>query len=124
METEHWSMIKEFQGVQLLRDPETMQCRIVPIERQQPQKPEPQIKDKITPEMTQRAEASWAAYCLTRDTGAKSAPSSPEPLKVMGFDEKLKHDWESSLNIKMEFLSFENYKAFMRGMQRHTSATK
>lgn len=102
METQYWAKVKEFHGVQLLRDPETMQCRIMPIERQAEPKTK-SVETPVTPEQMARAEASWLAHCMARDAGMRAAASTPEPQKPMTFEEKLENDWRYSPALRAEF---------------------
>lgn len=110
METKYWSKVKEFQGVQLLRDPETMQCRILPIERPQPQqKPEP----VISPEMERKAEEAYQSYMLTKNKPVMPVVQ-PQPLT---FEEQIKHDWQYSPSIRAEFISLASYEAYCRAVR-------
>ena len=105
MKTTYWTKIKEFHGVQLLRDPESLQSRITPIERPQPQqKPEPQI----SPEMRARAEASWESYLA----GTRLPSPVKAEVKPMTFEERVQHEWRHSPSLRKEFVTFGSYQAF------------
>lgn len=105
--------VKEFHGVQLLRDPETMQCRIVPIERPQqvPQTP----KVEFSQAAIEATEKAVALYKLMQESKVTISPRviEPEP-KPMTFDEQLAHDWRHSPSLRKEFVSFGSYQLFKR----------
>lgn len=107
METKYWRKVKEFQGVQLLRDTETMQCRIMPIERQSEPKTK-SVETPVTPEQMARAEASWAAHYMERQA------TPIQTVKPLGFDEQNQHNWKNSPALRKEFTSFGSYQAYMR----------
>ena len=115
METKYWTKIKEFHGVQMLRDPETMQCRIVPIERPQPQTTAEPVYSQAAIEATERAVKLGQLM-----TNAKITTSprviEPEP-KPMTFDEQLEHDWRHSPALRKEFSSQASYEAYMRAQK-------
>ena len=110
METQFWSKVKEFHGVQIIRDPDTMQSRIIPVPQRKKQIAESFV---ITEEMRARAEESWRLHCMLRD--AKPVTSLPivkqvEP-KPMTFEEQLEHDFRHSPALRKEFTSFGSYQA-------------
>src|SRR3972149_10881275 len=109
METKYWAKIKEFHGLQLLRDPESLQTRITPIERPQPlQKPEPEIPEHIK----RRAERSWQLHLAGTRQASPVQTVKAEP--VLTFEEKVKEDWRTRPNIRAEFTSFGSYQAYKR----------
>src|SRR3990167_4553519 len=108
METKYWAKIKEFHGLQLLRDPESLQSRITPIERPQPQqKPEPQI----SPERQAWIDGAYAKYLAEQAAKATPAAIQPQP---MSFEERVQHEWKHSPSLRREFTSFGSYQAFKR----------
>ena len=112
METKYWTKVKEFQGVQLLRDPETLQCRIVPIERPQPQKTAEPV---YSPEAIAATEKAVALYKLMQESKVTTSHRVIEPeKKPMTFEDQLEHDWRFNPGIRKEFASQASYEAFKR----------
>lgn len=106
----YWTKIKEFHGVQILRDTETMQCRIMPIERQAEPKTK-SVETPATPEQMARAEASWAAHYMERQA------TPIQTVKPLGFEEQIKNDWRTRPDIRAEFISQASYEAYMRAQK-------
>lgn len=110
----YWAKVKEFQGVELLRDPVTMQCRIISIERPQPQTAEPVYSQAAL----ESAEKAIALYRLMRDAKITTSPHVIEPeQKPMTFDEQIQHDWRFNPSIRKEFTSQASYEAYMRAQK-------
>lgn len=90
----YWTKVKEFHGVQMLRNPETFECRILPIERQVEPKAK-SVETPVTPEQMARAEASWAAHYIERQV----TPAQPLPERPKTPEET----WRTSPALRAEF---------------------
>lgn len=110
METQYWTKVKEFHGVELLRNPETFECRILPIERQAEPKTK-SVETPATPEQMARAEASWAAHYMERQA------TPIQTVKPLGFEEQIKNDWRTRPDIRAEFISLTSYEAYCRAVR-------
>lgn len=116
METKYWTKVKEFHGIQILRDPETMQCRIVPIERPQQELQTPKVE--FSQAAIEATEKAVALYKLMQESKVTTSPHVIEPeQKPMTFDEQLEHDWRYNPGIRKEFTSQASYTAYMRAVR-------
>jgi hypothetical protein len=118
METKYWTKVKEFHGIQIIRDPDTMQSRIISV----PQHKKPVAENLvITNEMRLRAEEALHLYSMLKNAEMRASAKASSPLstvkpepKPMSFEEQLAHDWRFNPAIRKEFFSFGAYQAFMR----------
>ena len=112
METQFWSKVKEFHGVQMLRDPETMQCRIVPIERPQPQKTAETV---YSPEVIAATEKAVALYKMMNEAGerTRAVAMQPQPEQPKTPEE----EWRTRPDIRAEFVSLTSYVAYCRAVR-------
>lgn len=86
METQFWSKVKEFHGVELLRNPETFECRILPVEKPQPQQTPETIYSQAAIEATERAVKLRQLMADARIT------TSPRVIEPKTPEERWRHD--------------------------------
>lgn len=77
-------------------------------------KPEPQAKDKISPERQAWIDGAYARYLA--EQAAKATPAAIQTQPML-FEEKLQYDWKHSPAIRSEFISFASYAAYCRAVR-------